>query len=50
MMQEFVESFFSHLGVGQLRDLAGAKWKGTQTPNWQLGLSVLSGRLSVVCI
>lgn len=28
MMQEFVESFFSHLGVGQLRDLAGAKLEG----------------------
>jgi DNA-directed RNA polymerase specialized sigma24 family protein len=28
MMQEFVESFFSHFGVGQLRDLAGAKLEG----------------------
>ena len=28
MMKEFVESFFSHLGVGQLRDLAGAKLEG----------------------
>lgn len=28
MMEEFVESFFSHLGVGQLRDLAGAKLEG----------------------
>jgi RNA polymerase sigma factor (sigma-70 family) len=28
MMQEAVEQFFSHLGVGQLRDLAGAKLEG----------------------
>lgn len=28
MMQESVEHFFSHLGVGQLRDLAGAKLEG----------------------
>lgn len=28
MMQESVEKFFSHLGVGQLRDLAGAKLEG----------------------
>ena len=28
MMQESVEEFFSHLGVGQLRDLAGAKLEG----------------------
>ena len=28
MMEEFVEAFFSHLGVGQLRDLAGAKLEG----------------------
>lgn len=28
MMQETVERFFSHLGVGQLRDLAGAKLEG----------------------
>ncbi len=28
MMQESVEDFFSHLGVGQLRDLAGAKLEG----------------------
>jgi DNA-directed RNA polymerase specialized sigma24 family protein len=28
MMQESVEQFFSHLGVGQLRDLAGAKLEG----------------------
>lgn len=28
MMQESVESFFSHLGVGQLRELAGAKLEG----------------------
>ena len=28
MMQESVERFFSHLGVGQLRDLAGAKLEG----------------------
>ncbi len=28
MMRESVEEFFSHLGVGQLRDLAGAKLEG----------------------
>ncbi len=28
MMQETVEQLFSHLGVGQLRDLAGAKLEG----------------------
>ncbi len=28
MMEESVEQFFSHLGVGQLRDLAGAKLEG----------------------
>ncbi|MEO1619040.1 MAG: ECF-type sigma factor [Planctomycetota bacterium] len=28
MMQETVEQFFSHLGVGQLRELAGAKLEG----------------------
>ncbi len=28
MMQESVEQFFSHLGVGQLTDLAGAKLEG----------------------
>lgn len=28
MLQETVEQFFSHLGVGQLRDLAGAKLEG----------------------
>jgi len=28
MMQESVEKFFSHLGVGQLRDLAGDKLEG----------------------
>lgn len=28
MMQESVEQFFSHLGVGQLSDLAGAKLEG----------------------
>ncbi|WP_168567085.1 ECF-type sigma factor [Crateriforma spongiae] len=28
MMRETVERFFSHLGVGQLRDLAGAKLEG----------------------
>ena len=28
MMQESVERLFSHLGVGQLRDLAGAKLEG----------------------
>ena len=28
MMQESVAQFFSHLGVGQLRDLAGAKLEG----------------------
>ena len=28
MMQESVEQIFSHLGVGQLRDLAGAKLEG----------------------
>jgi RNA polymerase sigma factor (sigma-70 family) len=28
MMHESVEQFFSHLGVGQLRDLAGAKLEG----------------------
>lgn len=28
MMQEAVERFFSHLGVGELRDLAGAKLEG----------------------
>ena len=28
MMQEAVERLFSHLGVGQLRDLAGAKLEG----------------------
>ena len=28
MMQESVEQFFSHLGVGQLQDLAGAKLEG----------------------
>ncbi|MCA9126092.1 MAG: hypothetical protein KDB22_03365 [Planctomycetales bacterium] len=28
MIQESVESLFSHLGVGQLRDLAGAKLEG----------------------
>ena len=28
MMQESVEQFFSHLGVGYLRDLAGAKLEG----------------------
>ncbi len=28
MMQESLEMFFSHLGVGQLRDLAGAKLEG----------------------
>lgn len=28
MMQESVEKLFSHLGVGQLRDLAGAKLEG----------------------
>ncbi len=28
MMQESVEQFFSHLGVGQLRDLAGDKLEG----------------------
>ncbi len=28
MLQESVEHFFSHLGVGQLRDLAGAKLEG----------------------
>lgn len=28
MMQEAVEQLFSHLGVGQLRDLAGAKLEG----------------------
>lgn len=28
MMQESVEHFFSHLGVGPLRDLAGAKLEG----------------------
>tara|TARA_R110002049_G_scaffold285698_4_gene466990 strand:- start:118988 stop:119650 length:663 start_codon:yes stop_codon:yes gene_type:complete len=28
MMQESVEQFFSHLGVGQLADLAGAKLEG----------------------
>ena len=28
MMQESVEHLFSHLGVGQLRDLAGAKLEG----------------------
>lgn len=28
MMQESVEKFFSHLGVGQLSDLAGAKLEG----------------------
>jgi RNA polymerase sigma factor (sigma-70 family) len=28
MMQESVEQFFSHLAVGQLRDLAGAKLEG----------------------
>jgi DNA-directed RNA polymerase specialized sigma24 family protein len=28
MMQESIEQFFSHLGVGQLRDLAGAKLEG----------------------
>lgn len=28
MMQESVEQFFSYLGVGQLRDLAGAKLEG----------------------
>lgn len=28
MMQESVQQFFSHLGVGQLRDLAGAKMEG----------------------
>ncbi|WP_236621174.1 sigma-70 family RNA polymerase sigma factor [Rhodopirellula sallentina] len=28
MTQETIENFFSHLGVGQLRDLAGAKLEG----------------------
>lgn len=28
MMQESIEQLFSHLGVGQLRDLAGAKLEG----------------------
>lgn len=28
MMEESVEQFFSHLGVGKLRDLAGAKLEG----------------------
>jgi RNA polymerase sigma factor (sigma-70 family) len=28
MMQESVERLFSHLGVGQLRELAGAKLEG----------------------
>lgn len=28
MMQESIGHFFSHLGVGQLRDLAGAKLEG----------------------
>ena len=28
MMEESVAEFFSHLGVGQLRDLAGAKLEG----------------------
>jgi len=28
MMQESIEQFFSHLGVGQLADLAGAKLEG----------------------
>ncbi len=28
MMNESVEQFFSHLGVGHLRDLAGAKLEG----------------------
>jgi RNA polymerase sigma factor (sigma-70 family) len=28
MMRESVEEFFSHLGVGQLRELAGAKLEG----------------------
>ena len=28
MMQETIEQFFSHLGVGELRDLAGAKLEG----------------------
>ena len=28
MMQESVEELFSHLGVGQLQDLAGAKLEG----------------------
>ena len=28
MMQESFEQLFSHLGVGQLRDLAGAKFEG----------------------
>ncbi|MEO2017242.1 MAG: ECF-type sigma factor [Fuerstiella sp.] len=28
MMQESVDQFFSHLGVGQLRDIAGAKLEG----------------------
>ena len=28
MMQESIEKLFSHLGVGQLRDLAGAKLEG----------------------
>ena len=28
MMQESMEQFFSHLGVGQLKDLAGAKLEG----------------------
>lgn len=28
MMEESIEQFFSHLGVGQLRDLAGAKLEG----------------------
>ena len=28
MMQESIEQFFSHLGVGQLRDLAGEKLEG----------------------
>ncbi|MEM6690345.1 MAG: sigma-70 family RNA polymerase sigma factor [Planctomycetota bacterium] len=28
IMQESVEQFFSHLGVGELRDLAGAKLEG----------------------
>ena len=28
MMQESVEQLFSHLGVGQLQDLAGAKLEG----------------------